>query len=130
MRARPGSPADQRITIGLARRTPAGTSRRTPWLQKPRASAASLSSSGRPLPPSSSARRAVRVPGEGRAECLEHDAAGRDLGGEGEAADAVLVELDQSADTGRQLERTPGAGTFAVRMYGRTSASSAARRSR
>ena len=56
IRARSGAPTAQRMTIGRSRRTPSGTSRRTPWLQKPRASAASFSSSGRPWPPSISAR--------------------------------------------------------------------------
>ena len=56
MSARSGSPACQRTMTGRARRTPAGTSSTTPWLQSARVSCAKRSSAGRTEPSSSSAR--------------------------------------------------------------------------
>ena len=72
----------------------------------------------------------VRVPREGRAECLKHDAAGRDLGARARPPTLSSWSSINPPTPAGSSNGTPGAGTFAVRMYGRTSASSAARRSR
>ena len=96
----PTRPPDR---IGWARRTRSGTTSRTPWLQKPRASWASLSSAGSVAPPSRSAReghpdREPARPRRSRASRRPRVAAGD----RARATTVVLAELDQAVDAVRQ----------------------------
>ena len=128
--ARSATPTDQRRTIGRSRRTPAGMCSRIPWLQKPRASAASLSSSGRPAPPSSSRRRPSGSRASAAPKVSRMTPAAIAAGSSTRpATPSSRRSISPATPSGSRLEAI-GLGALADRTYGRAVASSAFRRSR